>query len=166
MKFLFYLVFILVLMASCSQVYFTTPQPQKGFIVKSFMNEIQGVYADSTLEVELKKNDLIVSGDHYKLTSKVPVENEVLIRFYKDFYFASFSDSVHYMVVMAKFYENKLALYQLSADELSVSRLKKIIHVEVLDSIVNTYLIDPSNKTFDQLIDEEMFSVVNVLEKK
>ena len=166
MKFFIQFIFTLVLFTSCSQVFFTSPQPQKGFIVKSFINEIQGVYSDSTLKVEVRKNDLIISGDHYKLSSKIPVENEVLIRFYKDFYFASFKDSAYYSVFMAKFYENKLAVYMLNADQLSISRLQKLNKVEVIDSINDTYLINITNKIFDQLIDAEMFSVVNVLVKK
>lgn len=154
------------LLGSCTQVYFLNPQPQKGTIVKSFINEIQGNYTDSILSVEIGKQELIVDGEHYKLTDGLLAENEVLVKYYKDFYFANFKDSLHYTVFMAKFYDQKLAVYMLSPDQRSINVLGRFVKVEPLDREMKTYLIDPSKKEFEALFENGVFEVVNVLMKK
>ncbi|MFA9390864.1 MAG: hypothetical protein ACERKD_13720 [Prolixibacteraceae bacterium] len=155
-----------LLISSCAQVYFVDPLPQKGLVIKSFIDEVQGVYGDSLLEVEVLKNELIVGGDRYQLCSKSPGEKEVLVKFYNDFYFANFKDSSFYSVFMGKFYENKLAIYMLNADAHSINRLKKMVTVQTLDSTKQSYLIQPTKKQFDQMVNSELFDVVNVMDKR
>ncbi|HPR59704.1 MAG TPA: hypothetical protein PLF35_02090, partial [Prolixibacteraceae bacterium] len=55
---------VLVLL-SCEQVYFATPQPLKGTKIKSFISEIQGSYADSTLDVTVLKDALVIAHDTF-----------------------------------------------------------------------------------------------------
>lgn len=166
MKSIFWSILLILITTSCAHVYFSEPQPQKGMVIKSFIEGVQGVYRDSTLDVEVLKNELVVSGEHYHLTAKLPGENEVMVKFYKDFYFASFKDSSYYSVLMGKFYENKLAIYMLNADEMSVNRLRKLVDVSLVDTVNKGYLMQPSKKQFDDLIDYDMFEVVNVLKKQ
>ena len=151
---------------ACAQVYFAAPQPQKGTTVRSFLNELHGVYSDSNYVVEIRKNEMVVSGDRYQLTSKTPLDNEVLVKFYKNFYFASFLDTLHYTVFMGKFYDNKLAVYMLNADSRSIEILNRYVAVDTINANDSTYFINPSKKAFDQMIDDELFDVVCVLEKR
>ena len=159
-------VFPFLFFFSCSQVYFLTPQPLKGTSIKSFMPDVQGEYSDSIIDITILKNEIIIWGERYQMTSKNPVGNEVLVKYYKDFYFASFNDSGYFSVLMGKFYENKLAVYMLNADEYSISNLKRLINVDKLNNEIGGYLIDPSKKEFDEIIDYDFFEVVNVLQKK
>lgn len=165
MKFLKLAVLALVF-TSCAQVLFNAPQPQKGMVIKSFIDDVQGVYSDSALQVEIGKKQLKIGGETYDLVSKDPSDNQVLVKFYNEFYFASFRDSVYYSVYMARFYDNKLALYMMGADGLSISRIRRLIPVDEIDSINKTYLVSPSKKQFDDLLDYEMFEVIDVLEKQ
>ncbi|HKM94417.1 MAG TPA: hypothetical protein VJY41_12250 [Prolixibacteraceae bacterium] len=157
---------LIVLLSACGQVYFTTPQPTKGVTVKSFIADLQGFYADSTLEIEVLKNELLVKGDTFRLSGKTPDENEVLVKYYKKFYFASFVDSQYFSVYMANFYDNKLAVYMLNADAQSITVLNKFLKVDTLNAKDEHYLINPSKKEFDQLVDYELFEVIGVLEKQ
>lgn len=166
MKPLLFIFSIALLLSSCAQVYFSDPQPKKGMTIKSFMADLQGEYADSVLQITIDKKELVVGDEHYRLTNKFPGEGEVLVKFYKNFYFANFSDSVYYSVIMGKFYDDKLAIYMLSPDGRTIERLKNFGKITFLDSVNKTYLMNSSKKQFDQLVDYEMFEVTNVLEKK
>ena len=165
MRSVFALVFFVLLLSSCAQIYFSEPQPSKGMVIKSFIDNIQGEYSDSLLKVEVLKNELVIEDEHFKLANKNPQNNEVVVKFYKDFYFASFKDSAYYSVFMCKFYDNKLAVYALPADKRSVQRLKNFGEVVLTDSISGSYLMTVSKKQFDMLMDYEMFNVLNVLKK-
>jgi hypothetical protein len=66
---------------------------------------------------------------------------------------------------MANFYENKLAIYMLNADERSIDILNRFVSVDTLNAKEEHYLINPGKKEFDQLVDNDLFNVVSVLEK-
>lgn len=151
---------------ACSQVYFIQPQPQKGTTIKAFIEEVQGEYSDSLLDIRIGKKEFEVSGEQFELTTKTPVENEALVKFYKDFYFISFADSIYYSVYMLKFYDEKLALFMINADERSLDHLRRIVDVVALDTANEDHLIDPSKKQFEQIVDSGLFEVINVMTKK
>jgi hypothetical protein len=155
-------VFILL---ACEQVYFATPQPLKGTKIKSFISEIQGNYVDSTLDVSVLNDALVIAHDTFHLTTQTPVEGQVSVRFHKNFYFVSIPDSSFFSVYMANFYENKLAIYMLNADERSIDILNRFVSVDTLNAKEEHYLINPGKKEFDQLVDNDLFNVVSVLEK-
>jgi hypothetical protein len=157
---------MVLLLSACSQVYFATPQPQKGFVVKSFIESIQGVYADSLIEVEILKNEVLISGYRFRLTNQDPCEDEVLVRFYNDAYFASLRDSLWFTVFMVRFDQDKMAIYMPGADAHSVSRMKHHVEVETIDSIKGFYLIDPTIKEFEKLMENEAFELAKLLLKK
>lgn len=152
-------------LSACAQVYFSTPQPQKGSTVKTFLEELTGVYADSILDITIDSDAISISGDRFEMTRKTPGDHQVLVKYYRDFYFASFKDSTFYSVFMGKFYDDKLAVYMLNGDELSLNRLNRLIKVDTIDAESNHYLVNPSKKEFDNLLDYEMFEVVSVLQK-
>jgi len=154
------------LLSSCAQVFFAEPQPQKGIVIKNFMQDVVGIYADTTLEVEVFKTGLKIADENYTLSPKSPLKSEVYVKFYRGFYFANFLDSIHYSVYMAKFYDDKLALYMLNADKMSIEKIQKITAVSVLDSANQTYLVNPTKKEFDTLLDYENFDVIGVLTKQ
>lgn len=156
---------LLLLFAGCSQVYFAAPQPKKGVVIKSFMGNVQGVYADSLIEVEVRNDMVLIAGTSFKLVSKSPADNELLVRFYNNAYFASLKDSLWYTVMMVKFEHEKMAIYMPGADALSVARLQRHVHVDTLDAVRRYYLIDPGSKEFDQLLANEVFEVSAVLKK-
>ena len=158
-------VLLLLLISSCATVYFATPQPSKGVVVKSFLKELQGHYADSLLDVVLLKNELMVNGEKYQLVPSIKGKSDVLVKYYKDYYFASFKDTTYYSVFMAKFFDDKLSVYMLNPDARSLEVVKRFVPVQTLDAEDKNYLIDASAKVFDQLIDNDAFDVITVLDK-
>jgi hypothetical protein len=158
--------FLLVLATSCGTVYFSSPQPANGKVVKVFDEKIRGFYSDSTLDIRILADSVFINGDHFKLTTENPDSDKVLVKFYKDFYFASLSDSVYFNVFMASFYDNKLAIYMLNPDERSIEILKRAVDVQPLDGRNGSYLISPSKKEFNEIIDWELFDLVSILTRK
>lgn len=156
-------ILILFSCISCGGVYFSSPLPEKGLSIKSFVGDVVGNYSDTIINVSIYKNGVTVFGENFSLTKKEPKEGEVLVKFYNNNYFANFNIDNHFFVIMAKFYDNKLALYTLNADSYSISRLKKVINVAVLDSCNDSYLISPTKKEFDDLVNYDMFEVLTVL---
>ena len=157
---------LLVLTTSCGKVYFSSPQPANGKIVKVFDPKIQGLYSDSILDVNISSDSIRINNQGFKLTAEIPGSGQVLVKSYKDFYFASFSDSAYFNVLMASFYENKLAIYMLNPDDRSVEILKRVVDVKPIENEKGSYLISPSKKEFNDIIDWELFDVVCVLKKK
>ncbi|MCF8363108.1 MAG: hypothetical protein K9G70_10850 [Prolixibacteraceae bacterium] len=166
MKHIFISLVFLALATACGQVYFNEPNPQRGVRVKSFSDELKGVYSDSTFQIKIDEDSINVMGDPYKITKKNAADDEVTIRYYKNSYFVSFKDSVYYSVFMARFYDDKLAVYMLNPDERSVEVLSRFVHVDTLDAKKEHYLISPSKKEFDALIDNQVFDVLGVFEKQ
>lgn len=154
-----------IFLTGCAQVYFASPQPQKGITVKSFIDDIQGTYSDSLLCVVIEKQELVIEGDRYKLTSGLPAKHELLVKYYNDFYFASFKEADYYVVFMAKFYNNKMAIYLLNADQRSISVLSRFIKVDTLNTEKKSYLVDPTKKEFSSMVENGAFEVMRVLEK-
>lgn len=165
MKKIILISFSFLLLLSCDQVYVKSPQPVKGFKIKSFIDDLHGVYADSTLTVSIEKSRIVIDETSYELTRKDPGENEVLVKFYKEFYFANFRDSTYFTLFAGKFYDNKLAVFMMNADEFSLNRMKDLVEVEKLDGD-GDYLIDPTASEFDKLLESSFFDVVAILDKE
>jgi hypothetical protein len=161
-------IFVLLsfILAACSQVFFAQPQPTRGVVVRSFPDNLLGEYSDSVLDVSILTNAIHVGSDKYELTKGIPDDNQVIVRYYKNFYFASFHDEEYYQVFMGSFYDSKLAVYMLNADEHSIDIIGKIVEVDTICSENGTFLIDPSRRQFDALIENELFDVLGVLERK
>lgn len=166
MKNFAYLIIVLLLTSACGQVYFTEPNPQRGVKLKTFPEEIQGTYADSTLQIVITSDSISIFDEKYKLTKNDEGEHEVNVRFYQNKYFASIKDSAYYSVFMGNFYDNKLAVYMLNADDRSINILSHFVKIDTLNAAKEHYLINPSKNEFDAIINNELFDVVGVLEKE
>lgn len=159
------IILIIPFFTQCAQLYFSKPQPSKGMAIRHFEKDLQGYYSDSLMSLTIMNDFLVVDTDTFVLNSKTPGEGEVLVKYYNDFYFANFRDSLYFSVFMGKFYDDKLAVYMLNADERSIDVLRRFMDVEVLDEEKEYYLADPSKKEFQQLVENELFDVVSVLQR-
>lgn len=163
----YYLILISVFVfGSCSKVYFINPQPQKGMVLKSFIDDVQGEYADSLLKLKVDAHEIIIFSDTFRLSKEEPLENEVLVKFYNNFYFVNFKDSTYYTVFVGKFYEDKLAVYMLNPDQRSLNVLGRYVKVDTLNAETKTFLVNPSKKEFEALFENGVFEVSNVLSKQ
>lgn len=165
MRNLFFII-VLIFFSACGQVYFNEPNPKRGVRVKSMSEEHQGVYADSVFQIVIGGGRINVMGEPYKITKKNAADDEVTIRYYKNSYFVSFKDSLYYSVFMGRFYDDKLAVYMLNPDERSVGILSRFVPVDTIDAGKEHYLISPSKKEFDALVDNGIFDVVGVFRKQ
>lgn len=166
-KLIFFLIVIL-LFSACSRVVFNTPQPEKGRPLASVPKFYIGQYENENLQIELKKEAIVVNGLSFTLTKSLPVDNQVQLRFYNNLYFINVGDSTGYSVFMAQFpEEDKLAIYMLNPDSRSLSRIRKYATVETLQSgSWEKHFIQLPKQGFPGLVDQELFDVVGVLTKQ
>lgn len=153
-------------MSSCAKVYFVSPHPISGKTIKFIPKEIIGEYSDSTLDVKVFKDSLIINSDKFILTTLSPDTNQVLVKYYRDFYFATFKEKNLFDVYMASFYEDKLALYMINGDERSINTLKRVVDVDTIDIKEEVYLINPTKKEFNDILEWELFELISILKKQ
>lgn len=125
-----------------------------------------GEYSDSTLDVKVFRDSIVVNSDKFLLTTQSPDSNEFLIKNYRDFYFATFKEKLYYDVYMASFYEDKLALYMINGDERSINTLKRVVEVDTIDIKEEVYLINPTKKEFNDILEWELFELISILKKQ
>lgn len=166
MKLKYFIPLLLIVLTSCEKVYFKTPQPANGKLVKAFSKDLIGEYADSTLDVAVFKDSIKVNGEYFGLSSEIIDSSQVIVKYYKDFYFATFKEGQCYDVYMANFYEDKLALYMLNGDSRSVSNLSRIVDVDTLNAEDKQYIINPTKREFNDIVDWELFELISVLKKQ
>jgi len=159
-------ILIVLFISACGQVYFSEPNPQRGVRVKSIPEELQGVYADSAFQIKIEEDWINVMGEPYSITKRNAAADEVTIRYYKNRYFVSFKDSIYYSVFMGHFYDDKLAVYMLNPDARSVGILSRFVNVDTINAENEYYLISPSKREFDAIIDNEVFDVFGVFTKE
>jgi hypothetical protein len=157
----------LLLLTACSQVYFPAPQPEKGKPMASFPKIMQGTYSNESLSVEIKGDAVLINGIPFPMTRELPSKGQVQIRFSNNLYFANFSDSVYYSVIMAQFYEDKLALFMLNPDKQSVSILQRFVPTkEITLHGKKSVLVAPVKNDFYTLVDNDLWEAICVLKKE
>ncbi len=157
--------FFLILLGGCDRVVFIEPQPVKGRIMGSMPKMYQGVYESPNLHLELKKESIVLNGLSFVLSKELPREGTIQLRFYDNQYFVNIGDSTGYSVFMARFTDDKLAVYMLNPDARSLERIKRVAEVETVKNTVNNlHYINLPKKNFFELIDSEMFDVISVLQ--
>lgn len=157
---------LIFITTSCAKVYFVSPHPINGKTIKSIPKDMIGEYSDSTLDVKVFKDSIIVNSDKFLLTTESPDTNQVLIKNYRDFYFATFKEKAYYDVYMASFYEDKLALYMINGDERSINTLKRVVKVDTIDIKEEAYIINPSKNEFNDILEWELFELISILKKQ
>jgi hypothetical protein len=166
MKLKYFIPIMLLALTSCGKVYFKTPQPVNGKVIKTFSKDLIGEYADSSIYVAILKDSVKVNNEVFGLSSETIDTTKVIVKYYKGFYFATFKENQYFDVYMASFYEDKLALYMLNGDSRSVNNLSRIVDVDTLSAEDEQYIINPTKREFNDIVDWEMFELISVLKKQ
>ncbi len=157
---------IIFLLAGCSSVRFASPQPEKGRALKKIPKSFRGTYADSIFTLKLSADTLFFEKQAFPITRDDPVDKQVQLRFYNPNYFAVFKDSLWYDIFMVNFYENKMAIYTLNSEQRTLNLLKRIVKVDTIDGETDQYMIDPSHREFDEILEWDLWKPAAVLTKK
>lgn len=188
-KTILYLVTVLMMMTSCNDFYFKSPQPQRGKELKAIPEELIGTYYEKSDDSSKddKKEPLIITRNSYDLKTTDPDKKDmkvsgtlapgkVVLKRLDDYYVLSqkienplnnAKDSVWEIYVL-KYSDNELTLYNLTSEEREpkVDSVKGITRVEE-DTVGNDkiYLLNPSNKQFKKLLTHDLFNKVGEFEK-
>ncbi len=182
MKRFIFLSFISFLLTSCSTVVFEKAMPAKGKQLKTFPKEMQGVYLtpDSTkLEItattakEIKEtNTPTISLIDIDLAQKDVLKKK------DNIYYLNMEDNGMYFVIMFEHFDNKLEVYSIVLDEKKtgkseeeiIKEIKKITKVKAHkqeDALGNStvYILNPSQKEFEKLIQQGLFVKLGTMTK-
>lgn len=162
------ILFVIVsFMSSCDSIYFAQPQPIKGKTINQIPQDKLGHYQGEYYDLELSPTSIISEPFMFELTEGVPSENQVLLKSQGDLFYANIADSSMYHLILGKFYEDKLALYMLEANERTINILKKYVTIEEFKQREGniSYLINPSKKELSELIEMDLFSVIDICTK-
>lgn len=188
-KTILYLITVFMIMTSCHDFYFKSPQPQRGKELKVIPDELIGTYYEKsdTLENGEKGDPLIITKNSYDLKTTDRGKSEmkvsgtlspgkVVLKKLDDFYVLSQKvenplnsshDSV-WEVYVLKHNNNELILYNLASEEREpkVDSVKGITRVqEETEGSDKIYLLNPSHKQFKKLLSNDLFVKVGEFEK-
>lgn len=171
------------ILSSCSTVEFKKTVPKKGKELKTFPRELLGTYIDK------QNNDtLIINSSSFKYgTNKSPFKlsgkltnKATVVKKTADYYILSVKpkNEKHWGVIPFKYDNNKIYIYYLILEEdkdsraeekkhkeEKIKRLKTITKLNIIrdsDTKSTSYIINPSDKQFNHLLDGDFF--VKILE--
>jgi hypothetical protein len=167
---IFFLLLLSITFSSCNRVVFEKPQPERARVMASFPKMYHGTYSNPNLEISILKNSVSVNGYTFQLAGEKVANGQLQMRFAQNFFFANFPDpvdSTKFIVIMAQFLNDQLAVYMLNPDRRSLSRIQRVSTVEHFDLFGKTvHVVRPHRNLFQEIVDQEMFDVVGVLKKQ
>ncbi|HET6556728.1 MAG TPA: hypothetical protein VFG54_05400 [Prolixibacteraceae bacterium] len=188
-KSILYLIAVFMIMTSCNDFYFKSPQPQQGKELKAIPDELIGTYYEKpdASEDGDKGDPLIITRNSYDLKTSDPEASDmkvsgtlapgkVVLKKLDDYYVLSQKienplnnthDSVWEIYVL-KYSDNELILYNLTSEEREpmVDSVKGITKVqEETEGNDKIYLLNPSRKQFKKLVNNDLFNKAGVFEK-
>lgn len=153
---------------SCNTVYFAQPQPIKGKAITQISKDKLGHYKGEYYDLNIEASTITCAPNNsFTLTDEVASVDHILLKSQGDLYYANIFDSTAYILILGKFYEDKLALYMLDDDDRTINLLKRIVTVEEFQNRVkrSSIKIDPTKKELSELIDMDLFSVIDICKK-
>jgi hypothetical protein len=161
------LVLAVLFAMACQPIHFTQSQPVKGKIITKFSPQQQGSYKSGERTVYLTADSILTGYFNLKLTAVEPGKNEAQVKIQNDVYFVNISESGQYTVVLAKFFDDKLALYMLNSDSRTLGMIERFTTVERKTTANGKpyFMLNPSRKEMNTLVDYDIFEVVEVYQK-
>ncbi|MBE9469134.1 MAG: hypothetical protein IMY72_12550 [Bacteroidetes bacterium] len=177
MKKLFLLiVVILTIITSCTTVEFETPQPKNSVELSEFPKNALGIYLDDnndTLTI-LKKS---FKYGNKKSTvfhmAETLTPNKIILKKYNNYFVLNLRDtSSIWNVIMFRKYNKNILVYYINLGEKNkdeiINNLKNITATKEMKNEkgeIEKYIINPTEKEFKLLIDNEIFSKVTEFKK-
>ncbi len=163
---LFIMIAIILMLSSCITVKFEDAQPKDTPELKEFPESMLGVYFDNN------KDTLTITNFSFKYGSKKSLlyqnktlsPDESVLKKFNDYYVLSLKDDDNWEVVVFKCIEKDLSVFYINLDknrERTLSKIKAIMPVKEIkgnNGKIDYYLINPSKKDFQTLLDKEIFS--------
>jgi hypothetical protein len=167
MKKLLYLLALILLLASCDQVIFPEPQPQKVKTMTEMPAEIQGVYLDQDGDsLFVFEQSFSYYSDNYTDFNSVYLSDSLVLKSYKKRYFISISTHINEQVywltyiIEAKNDGRVLDIYTMDpGDIVKLAKLEEITSkVMDIEGETDYYLFNPSKKDYKKIISDTIFT--------
>lgn len=157
----------ILFVAACQPIHFSQTQPTKGKVITKFSSQQQGIYNADGQTIRITSDSILTGYFNLKLTATEPSKNEAQVKVQNDVYFVNIADAGLYNLVLAKFYDDKLAIFMLNSDSRTIGLIERFATVERKTTIDGKpyFLLNPSRKEMNTLVDYDIFEVVEVFQK-
>lgn len=158
---------LLLIISSCGPViYFEQPQPANTKLENVFPEALQGLYNDNANNVPLTINELTYeygdSSSFFGISKSLLSDSLILVKHQTYYLLNGLSEKGWYVLAISIKNNDTLVVRFTDGEDLGeVEKLKKITSVkEIFDSNGNIdyYLINPTQKQFESMLRENMFS--------
>lgn len=183
MKFrsLLFVVFWSLLLASCKEVSFSTPQPAGVAALNEVPEAIRGMYIPKEIKPEDKVDTLIIEswGYHFKDSQdkdwlgRGTISDSMVVKFYKDYYFVNFRSGDQWVLRLLKQNPNgdlEFLSIDLQSEEKAKDKLKRlnkrVRYKEFKRGDDTYYQINPTPSQLIALIDEGFFTGTTLRKRK
>lgn len=167
MKKLLYLLALILLLASCDQVVFPEPQPQKVKAMSEMPAELQGVYLDQDGDsLFVFEHSFSYYSDNYTDFNSVYLSDSLVLKSYKKRYFLNISttitEQIYWLtyIIEAKNDGSFLDVYAMDpGDIVKLAKLDEITSkVMDIEGETDYYLFDPSKRDYKKIISDTIFT--------
>jgi len=154
------LVCIILIISSCSSVYYENPQPAGQENLSEFPKKLIGTYVD----VEKGDTIAIVSKEGFSINMnsndvKIPLSEKTILRKYKNYYFLSLkqeADSTWTVYIVKPEKKKTFVLYDFANEESTIAQLKAITKVKKQTKSAGETpipVINPSLEELDKILE-------------
>lgn len=173
----YFLFFLIVGLASCSEPLYENSMPIKGQIIQNFPIDLIGTYVnDSNSELDtimIDKQSLTINNDDvFYLKHDSLHKNHAVLKSFKQYFVLNIKADDNWIVIPFKFQNNSIDVFTISSfisedisseEELSEEKLDEIN--QITDITINTkfgtvdkYTINPTDKEFYKLLKKGVYS--------
>lgn len=175
MKRLFYLLALVLILASCDQVIFPEAQPKKVKAMSDIPSELHGVYLDENGDsLIIYSRYYTYNDEEFDHSENIYLSDSAVLKEYHDRYFLSnrtIIDSQYYFVtfIIESLDDGKtLEVYAMDPDDVvKLAKLQEITSkvMDIEGPVIDHYLFDPKKKNYKQIIDDTIFTKVITFKK-
>lgn len=153
---------LIVLLSSCVEVGFRSPQPSKGSSLGEIPSEIIAFYSDIKADSSSNLNDLY---DMDELDE--PLDENTILKKWKGKYFLNErEDSLWHVIMVVPAGNGRFETYRIDGgNENTVKKLKEItdvIEIKDEDGDLDKLILDPSSREFKKIIKSGAFEIIDI----
>lgn len=164
----------IAILFSCKSMYFKVPQPLDTVNLKDFPDSIRGLYTSENIDtLKIDQYSFVMGNKDSSVEGGGNLNSDSLtLKQMKEYLVLSIKEGDYWDVLLINYNKDTLTTFNIDINDEENDNLNKISKITPFrtlkndkDEIVN-YLINPSKKQFEQLVDLKLFTKTHRFIKK